>query len=109
MQLPQDSWGTRYLLDQSALKLGLNFRTVIESNSREFLRICSQGSENLSFDLPINLTAEVEKTGVRAIPIDTLDVPEGFLFVGHLKGRALPVAAARFLEQISTGLVARFD
>ena len=109
MQLPEASLGVRYLLEQSALKLGLKFRTVIQSNSQEFLRSCGKETGNLSFDIAVNITADLKKSGLKAIPINTLDVPEGFLFVGHLKGRALPVAAARFMEQISTSLAAQFE
>lgn len=109
MQLPDVSWGVRYLLEQSALRLGLKFQSVIQSNSQEFLRHCNRRTDNLSFDIPINISSNLESNGLRAIPINTLDVPEGFLFVGHLKGRALPVAAARFLEQMTTNLAVQFE
>ncbi|MEH6632521.1 MAG: hypothetical protein V7776_17025 [Halopseudomonas aestusnigri] len=43
-------------------------------------------------------------TNLAAVPLDIRDVPGGFLFAGYLKGRTLPVAAARFLEDVSIQL-----
>ena len=109
MQLPDISWGVRYLLEQSSLRLGIELRSTIQSNSQEFLRLFYRDEEMLSFDIPINISSNLESSGLRALPVDTLDIPEGFMFVGHLKGRALPVAAARFLEQLTTNLATQFE
>lgn len=97
--LPEASWGLRHLLEQSAIRLGLNLRCVMQSDSREFLESYECEPLQLSFDIPINVKEDQTKI---AIPLNTLDVPAGFVFVGHLKGRTLPVAAARFLEQLTT-------
>ncbi|MGI9351682.1 MAG: LysR family transcriptional regulator [Rhizobiaceae bacterium] len=107
--LPEASWGVRYLLEQSALRLGINLRPVVQSDSREFLKDYAGGEGQLSFDIPINIDWEKHTDNLIAIPIDPLDVPDGHLFVGHLRGRTLPVAAARFLEQVTTEMVRRFE
>jgi len=39
-----------------------------------------------------------------ARPLDPADVPPGTLHICHLKGRVLPVAAAKFLDDIITTL-----
>ena len=59
------------------------------------------GEEKITFDLSVNLPSRTSGKRLVAIPVETGDVSGGFLFVGHLRGRALPVAAARFLEQVS--------
>jgi len=109
MVLPDISWGVRYLLEQSAVRLGLNLRCLMQSDSREFLRDYQPEPDQLSFDIPINIPDNLEEKGKIAIPLNTLDVPDGFVFLGHLKGRTLPVAAARFLEQITTNLAGRLE
>jgi hypothetical protein len=43
-----------------------------------------------------------------ARPVDLADVPAGILHIGQLKGRVLPVAAAKFLDSIITELGARY-
>ena len=43
-----------------------------------------------------------------ARPVDPSDVPAGILHVGQLKGRVLPVAAAKFLDTITSELSNRY-
>ncbi|MEM7303706.1 MAG: LysR family transcriptional regulator [Pseudomonadota bacterium] len=107
--LPETSWGMRFILDQSALRLGINLRSLVQSDAREFLRDYDREAGQLSFEIPINLNRDNEPKGMVAIPLNPLDVPEGFVFVGHLRGRTLPVAAARFLEQVTTEMAERFE
>ena len=45
---------------------------------------------------------------VVARPVDLNDVPQGILHVGQLKGRVLPVAAAKFLDTIINELRIRY-
>ena len=46
--------------------------------------------------------------GLIARPIDSQDVPHGTLHIGHLRGRVLPVAAAKFMDLMITALRERF-
>jgi len=107
--LPETSWGIRHLLDQSAIRLGLNLRSVIQSDAREFLRDYKRQYLQLSFEIPINAGRATENGRLVSVPLNPLDVPAGSIFVGHLKGRTLSVAAARFLEQVTTEMAKRFD
>jgi DNA-binding transcriptional LysR family regulator len=106
--LTDKTWGVRNLLSQSAIRLGINLRAVIQSDSRGFLNNYGRTSEQLSFDIPINIPENLDERGMLAVPINPLDVPEGFVFVGHLKGRTIPVASARFLEQVTTQMAGQF-
>lgn len=107
--LPEPSWGIRHLLDQSALRLGLNLRSVIQSDAREFLRDYERKQNQLSFEIGININRDNDESRLVQVPLNPLDVPEGYIFVGHLKGRTLPVAAARFLEQVTIEMAKRFE
>ena len=66
----------------------------------------------MTFQIPIGLPkfmAEGQSlNGLIARPIDSQDVPQGTLHIGHLRGRVLPVAAAKFMDLIITELRARF-
>ncbi len=42
------------------------------------------------------------------IPIDERDMPGGLIHLVHTKGRVLPVAAAKFLDQLVQNLNQRF-
>ena len=106
--LTERTWGVRNLLEQSAIRLGLNLRAVVQSDSRGFLINYERDLDQLSFDIPINIPDNLEERGMVAIPINSMDVPEGFVFIGHLKGRTIPVASARFLEQLTTQMAGKF-
>ena len=107
--LPETSWGIRHLLDLAALKQGLNLRSIVQSDAREFLRDYERQYLQISFDIPINYGRHEDPQGLVGVPLNSIDVPEGNIFVGHLKGRTLPVAAARFLEQATTQMVDQFE
>ena len=107
--LPGQESGVRALLEAAAVRLGLDLRATIQSNNPEFVRRCSRQPYQISFDIPINIPDDLAERNLVARAIDSRDIAGGFLFVGHLKGRALPVAAARFLEQIVADLSDRFD
>jgi hypothetical protein len=54
------------------------------------------------------VTTPANDSEVVARPVDLADVPAGILHIGQLKGRVLPVAAAKFLDSIITELGARY-
>lgn len=106
--LTERSWGVRNLLEQSAIRLGLNLRAVVQSDARGFMINYERDSDQLSFDIQINIPDNLEERGMIAIPINPMDVPEGYVFIGHLKGRTIPVASARFLEQLTIEMAGQF-
>lgn len=103
--LPKQPEGMRLMLDAAAAKVGVSLKAAVESNSLDLLRLMSQDSSALSFCLGINLRPELDKDRLKAVPLDT---PAGVLVAGHLRGRILPVAAARFLENINKALSLRY-
>jgi DNA-binding transcriptional LysR family regulator len=106
--LPKRPEGIRLVLDAAADKLGMALAPALESNSLDLLRLMSQESEALSFSLAINLRPELEKDHLAAVPMDLGATGAGVLAAGYLKGRTLPVAAARFLETVNKDLSERF-
>ena len=42
--------------------------------------------------------------GLVAIPVDLKDVPPGIMSIGQLRQRTLPVAAAKFANQLTEAL-----
>jgi DNA-binding transcriptional LysR family regulator len=103
--LPKHPEGIRAVLDALASKVGLTLEPALESNSLDLLRLMSQGSQALSFSIAINLRPDLEADGLIAVPLDVV----GVLNAGYLRGRTLPVAAARFLESVNKELSERFS
>ena len=103
--LPKHPEGIRAVLDALASKVGLTLEPALESNSLDLLRLMSQGSQALSFSIEINLRPDLKADGLVAVPLDVV----GVLNAGYLRGRTLPVAAARFLESVNKELSERFS
>ena len=107
--LPSHAYGVRHLMEIAARKSSLTLSPVIESDNFEFLRHYAIAEDIISFQLPIGLPDNVPGSGIVTRPIDARDVPPGLLYFGQLKGRTLPVAAARFAQQMQETFVRRYD
>lgn len=107
--LPKQPEGIRQVLDAAAHKIGVALEPALESNSLDLLRLMSQDSEALSFSLAINLRPDLANDRLVSVPLDTTGTPAGVLVAGYLRGRTLPVAAARFLESANKHLSLRFS
>lgn len=106
--LPKPPEGIRQVLDATADRIGITLEPALESNSLDLLRLMSQDSEALSFSLAINLRPDLAKDRLASVPLDMGRAPAGNLIAGYLRGRTLPVAAARFLETVNKNLSMQF-
>lgn len=107
--LPKQPEGIRQVLDMVAGKIGISLEPALESNSLDLLRLMSQDSTALSFSLAINLRPDLENNRLTSVELDMSGIPAGILVAGYLRGRTLPVAAARFLETVNKNLSMRFS
>ncbi|MDX5360486.1 MAG: LysR family transcriptional regulator [Alphaproteobacteria bacterium] len=109
LALPSPPYGVRTLLEAAAARIGRPLEPAIQSDSFEFLTMCAGHAGLVSFQIEIGLPAQGTEGALTSRPIDTRDVPSGVLHLGQLRGRALPVAAARFADQLSRALFDRFE
>lgn len=107
--LPTLAYGVRHLLEIGLQNSTLEMRPAIESDSFEFLRGFAGEKLAVSFQIPIGIPEAACSEGLASAPIDTRDVPLGILYMGQLRNRTLPVAAAKFAARISTVLAERYD
>lgn len=106
--LPTHAYGVRHLLEIALVDSPIKMAPVIETDSFEFLRYHVMTEGIISFQIPIGLPPESLPPGMVTIPIDERDVPNGFIYMGQLRGRTLPVAAARFADQLTKDLAERY-
>ena len=102
--LPTPANGIRYLLDESQLRKGDELMKIIESDNFDFIRSYLLHEHCITFQLPIGLPSDLQQSDYVARDIDPRAVPSGNLYVGQLKGRVLPVAAALFSNAIVKAL-----
>jgi hypothetical protein len=87
----------------------MRLEPVVQSDSFEFLRNHAVAENIVSFQIPIGLGDQTTTGDIVSRPVDKRDVPSGILYMGQLKGRALPVAAARFSAQIAHALATQYE
>jgi len=104
MALPTRANGVRSLLERAAGRLNRPLPIAIESDSFGFLRRCLIDDGTVSFQVPIALPPIGEDDVLCRRPVDARDLHAGALLVGQLRGRTLPVAAARFVERVAAAL-----
>lgn len=109
LALPLAPYGVRFLMDASAARLSTRLEPLIQSDSFEFLVAFGGAPDMIAFQIPIGLPPPERFAGRVIVPLDARDVPPGLLYLGHLRDRTLPVAAARFADQIATTFVAGYD
>jgi DNA-binding transcriptional LysR family regulator len=96
--LAERSLGGRQLLAEVLGRSNLRLNIAAESNSFEFLRGMALRDKAITFQIEIGA---VESEGLVVRQIDDRDVPRADLVLGQLRGRNLPVAAAKFAEQLA--------
>ncbi len=97
--LPTWQYGVRYLIDMALMRSSVELQVVIESDSFEFLRRYPRHENLVSFQIPVGLPKQPDE-GIVTRLVDPRDVPEGLLYLCQLRGRTLPVAAAKFAAQV---------
>ena len=96
--------GVRELIENAAVKKGLRCEPTIESNDPAFLERVAMEGGGLSFAIPIGISQFHTKDKLVSVQMNETEVEPGFLFVGQLRNRTLPVAAAKFVESLRVRL-----
>lgn len=106
--LPTMQYGVRHLIDMALQRSSVRLRMMLESDNFDFLRRYPAQEQLISFQIPIGLPDGASSEGVVSRPVDTRDVPEGRLYLCQLRGRSLPVAAAKFAALVEGALESRY-
>ncbi|MBJ3775483.1 LysR family transcriptional regulator [Acuticoccus mangrovi] len=106
--VPTQDYGVRHLLELALRRSSLEMNVALESDSFEFLRGFAHASPLVSFQIPIGLEENPTFNEVSR-PLDERDMPSGLLYMGQLRGRALPIAPASFADQLARAFSERFE
>lgn len=107
--LPTKFFGGRLLLEEALARTSLTLEPTIESNSFDFLKKYVLNEQAITFQIPIGLPHNGLEDNLVNKPIRSSDINDGFLYLGQRRGRTLPVASARFADQITQTLVKNFS
>ena len=106
--IPTLEYGVRFLLEQALHGTAMKLKPAIESDSFEFLRNCSLVPDIIAFEIEIGQLHGKTEENSQSVSIPIIDVPAGQLCIGQLRGRTLPVASAKFANQLVQALTAQF-
>jgi DNA-binding transcriptional LysR family regulator len=107
--LPTLRYGVRHLIDMALRRSSVALDIAIESDSFEFLRHLPAYEGIVTFQIPVGLPLHDGEDQIVSRPLDGRDVPAGRLYLCQLKGRALPVAAAKFAQQVELALQQTYE
>lgn len=102
--LPDSSLGVGELLHPLLVRRTNKAQISAETNSFELMRGLLQDNRSIGFQIAIGAPDNLQEGALTSRPIDTRDVPTAPLICAQLRGRTLPVAAARFADQLSQQL-----
>lgn len=97
--LPTKNNSVRFLLERAAAKHSAALNVAIESDNSYLLTVMVQQGNVISFTVPASI--QKNQQGILYRAVDERDIPPALLHVGTLKDRHLPVAAAKFAQQLS--------
>ena len=99
--MPRENEGMRTLLNVGQVQKATPLQTIIEADSFDMMANYLIHENALGFQIPISMSGQGGiYSHLKAIPIDQRDCPSGLLHIAQLKGRVLPVAAAKFQDQL---------
>jgi len=102
--LPDHALSGRALLDDLVARTSLDITPALQSNSFEMMRNFARASGSVCCQIQIGADT-ISDDAMLAVPLEERGFGRGKLALGVLRGRALPVAAAQFLEFLKSLLL----
>ena len=103
LALPSTNYGVRKTLESLSDRLSTRMTPTMEADSYVLLQQYVARTQAIGFELKIGLP-QVTSHELISRPLKYTQSQPGSLYLVHLKGRALPVAAARFAQQFAETL-----
>ncbi len=101
LALPDRSLAIRHHIEQGLARRGVEMRATVESGSLEFLRAMVLREGLVSFQVASGIPDDPR---LRSRPVDARDLDPMSVVLAQLRGRLLPVAAAKFADQLAARL-----
>jgi DNA-binding transcriptional LysR family regulator len=102
--MPDMSFGGREIVESRLMASSTKFNVAVESNSFDFLAELVATSDLITFQIDIGADTWRRDPRFAVHRISDVDRTYGPLVLGQLKGRPLPIVAAKFAEQMALDL-----
>ena len=108
LALLDGSFGGRQILEEALARRSIPLAPMLETNSFELLRAYVRSGRAVTVQFAIGAPERQAAAGIDpglvSRPLDPRDVAPGRLMLGQLRGRTLPVAAAKFADFVARRL-----
>lgn len=108
LALPSRPNSVRTILDDAASRMSYQLIPTVEAESSEFLRNYVLQSNSIAFEIEIGVPPQNVSPGLSSVPLNLGKKGEGALHLAQLRGRTLPIASAKFSEQLTTEFETNF-
>ena len=108
LALPSNRYAVRKAIQIMADRGNTSLSPAIEADSYVLLQAYVSKTNAIGFELQIGLPSEFDAALV-ARPLEQPRLAPGLLYIVQRKDRTLPVAAARFAQQMTEALASRYD
>jgi DNA-binding transcriptional LysR family regulator len=98
------SFAGRQIVEDAMAGSSAVFDVRLEANSFEFLRSYVARTDAITLQMELGAMADRTEAGLVMRPIDDRDGLHAALVLGQLRGRALPIAVAKFADQLTRTL-----
>ncbi|SFG00269.1 DNA-binding transcriptional regulator, LysR family [Novosphingobium sp. CF614] len=102
--MPDMAFGGREIVESRLLSSSAKLNVAVEANSFDFLAELVAGGELITFQIDIGADTWRQDPRFAVRRISDIDRTYGPLVLGQLKGRPLPLVAAKFAEQMARDL-----
>jgi len=102
--LVDSSFSGREIIDEIVARSSVQLNPIIEANSFDLLVDLVRQSRIITFQIDIGTLGWRQDPMLAVVPVDERDAAFGPLVLGQLRGRALPLATAKFGEQLARKL-----
>lgn len=109
LALPAAPDGLRFLLERAASRVGSHLQPAVESDSYEFLLNYAASGDMVAFQIPVGIPDADARPDLASRLVEPRDIPPSLLYMGQLRGRVLPIAAARFADRLAATFASEFD
>jgi len=111
VMLPEHDSGLRALLEVGQMQSSISLSAALCSDNFDLLRSYACFEPAIGFCLPMSMHIKPgagPADDLVCIPVASRDIPAGLVHLVQAKGRVLPVAAAKFLDQLVVTMNGRF-
>ena len=109
LALPDMSMGGRLLLNDYLARSSLKLDVALESNSYEMMKAFARFSGGVCFQISLGVAQGGDSNDLVALPLQDRGLASGRLVLCMSRSRPLPVATARFVEQLRNAFEATVD